>query len=162
MPRPKRSSVTLQKAEKRQAGLQSIAPTLDLGNDLTVAAYSTLIETLRSQIATYNSALSTLDDQSRQIRELEQQLRDLSEQMLLGVAAKYGKNSREYGMAGGVPKSERRRPTRKRTIDNGSEPLQSLVIATSTNGTTSEPVYETQMGMETEKRSHQGNPAIMQ
>ncbi len=108
MARPKRSSATLQRAEKREAGLQSISPILDLGNGLTLETYSDLIETLRTQIATYNSALSTLDDQSRQIKETEQQLRNLSEQMLLGVAAKYGKSSGEYGKAGGVPKSERR------------------------------------------------------
>jgi uncharacterized phage infection (PIP) family protein YhgE len=146
MARPKRSSVILQKAEKRQAGLQSIDPTLDLGNDLTLEAYSTLIETLRSQIATYNSTLSTLDDQSRQIKETERQLRNLSEQMLLGVAAKYGKDSREYGMAGGIPKSEHRRPVRKKTTENGGELLQPMIITTSTNGKTSETVNGNENG----------------
>jgi hypothetical protein len=133
MARPKRSSEVLQKAEKRQAGLQAIDPTLDLGNGLTLDAYSILIEALRSQIAIYNTALSALDDQTRQIKSIEQQLRSLSEQMLLGVAAKYGKDSREYGKAGGVPKSERRRP-RKPTTDKSNAPLQPLVMALSTNG----------------------------
>jgi hypothetical protein len=131
MARPKRSSVILQKAEKRQAGLQSIAPALDLGNQLTLDTYSTLIENLRSQVAIYNRALSALDDQSRQLKETEQQLRSLSEQMLLGVAAKYGKDSREYGKAGGTPKSERRRPVRKNATQTAtstsSEPLQPAI-----------------------------------
>ncbi len=87
MARSKRSSATLQKAEKREASLQSISPTLDLEHGLTLAAYSTLIETLRLQIATYNSALSQVDALSRQVKDTEQQLRNLSEQMLLGVAA---------------------------------------------------------------------------
>lgn len=138
MARPKRSSVTLQNAEKREAALQSISPTLDLGNSLTLETYSTLIATLRSQIATYNSALSILDDQSRQIKDTEQQLRNLSEQMLLGVAAKYGKNSGEYGKAGGVPKSERRRPSRKQNARNGETSLSSMVFPTSTNGKVAE------------------------
>jgi hypothetical protein len=137
MARPKRSSVILQKADKRQAGLQSIDPALNLGNQLTLDTYSTLIETLRSQIATYNSALSTLDDQSRQIKETELQLRSLSEQMLLGVAAKYGKDSREYGKAGGTPKSERRRPDRKE-VTPSDQLLKPLAIAPSTNGKASE------------------------
>jgi hypothetical protein len=128
MTRPKRSSVILQKAEKRQAGLQSIDPLLNLGNQLTLDSYSILIETLRSQIATYNRTLSSLDDQSRQLKETEQQLRNLTEQMLLGVAAKYGKNSREYGKAGGIPKSERRRPVRKTTQPN-SETQQPAIAA---------------------------------
>ncbi len=136
MARPKRSSEVLQKAEKRKAGLQSISPTLDLGNELTLEKYSALIETLQSQVSSYNSALSTLDDQSRQIKDTEQQLRNLSEQMLLGVAAKYGKNSGEYGKAGGIPKNERRRPTRKPPTESESERLQPLVIPPSTNENT--------------------------
>jgi hypothetical protein len=111
--RPKRSSITLKRAEHRAAGMESIDPALDLGNDLTLESYSALIQTLQAQIRTYNSALSDLDDLSRHIKDTELQLRNLSEQMLLGVAAKYGKNSHEYGKAGGVPKSERRRPVRK-------------------------------------------------
>lgn len=138
MARPKRSSATLQKAEKREAGLQSISPTLDLGNQLTIEGYATLIQTLRSQIATYNSALSNLDDLSRTIKDTEQQLRNLSEQMLLGVAAKYGKNSSEYGKAGGVPKSERRRSTRKKTAVSNVDLLQSLPNIDSSNEPTTE------------------------
>ena len=135
MARPKRSSVILQKAEQRQAGLQSIAPALDLGNQLTLDTYSTLIETLRSQVATYNRALSAIDDQSRQIKETEQHLRNLSEQMLLGVAAKYGKDSREYGKAGGVPKSERRRPIRKTTAQPTVQPTVQPATPTSSEPT---------------------------
>jgi hypothetical protein len=138
MVRPKRSSAILQRAEKREAGLQSISSTLDLGNGLTLKAYSILIDTLRSQIATYNSALSTLDDQSRQIKDTEQQLRNLSEQMLLGVAAKYGKNSGEYGKAGGIPKSERRRPIRKKPTENGVASPQPSNTTALANGKTFE------------------------
>ena len=120
--------------------MQSISPTLDLGNQLTLEGYTTLIETLRSQITAYNSALSTLDDQSRQIKETEQHLRNLSEQMLLGVAAKYGKNSGEYGKAGGVPKSERRRPSQKQAGESSVTTLQPLITTAATNGKASEAV----------------------
>ncbi|MBW4582827.1 MAG: hypothetical protein KME42_24940 [Tildeniella nuda ZEHNDER 1965/U140] len=140
MVRPKRSSATLQSAEKREAGLQSISPTLDLGNQLTLEGYSTLIQTLRSQITTYNSDLSSLDNLSRKIKDTEQQLRNLSEQMLLGVAAKYGKGSGEYGKAGGIPKGERRRPTRKKATESSDDPLQPLVIAAPTNAKIAEPI----------------------
>ena len=133
MARQKRSSTALQKAEKREAGLQSISPILDLGNTLTLAKYSDLIQTLRSQIATYNSDLSNLDNQSRQIRGTEQQMRDLSEQMLLGVAAKYGKNSGEYGKAGGVLKSERRRSASKHVAESRDELLSPTVIPSLTS-----------------------------
>ena len=134
MARLKRSSSALQKAEQREAGLQSISSTLDLGNELTLKAYSEQIAALRAQITTYNSALSDLDDLSRDIREAERQLRDLSEQMLLGVAAKYGKDSGEYGKAGGVPKSERRRSIRKKSTDRDDTSSGTPVMAVSRNG----------------------------
>jgi DNA primase large subunit len=139
MARPKRASVALQNAEKREVGLRSISPTLELGNGLTLAAYSAAIETLRTQIAEYNIALSNVDDLARQIKDKEKQLRNLSEQMLLAVAATYGKDSGEYGKAGGVPKSERRRP-RKQPTEKSVEFLQPRVTPAPTNGKTSEPV----------------------
>jgi len=40
---------------------------------------------------------------------LWKKLSDLTDRMLIGIAFKYGKDSREYGMAGGVRKSERLR-----------------------------------------------------
>jgi hypothetical protein len=140
--RPKRSSKTLQKAEQREAGLQSISSDLDLGNGLTLETYSALIQTLRLEVAAYNAALSNIDDLTRQIRSTEQKLRDLSEQMLLGVAAKYGKNSREYGKAGGVPKSEYRRATQKKTAAPSGDLLQPSVRSTSINETAVESVNE--------------------
>ena len=43
----------------------------------------------------------------------EKALRDLNERCLSGVAAKYRKDSSEYEKAGGMRKSERKRPVRK-------------------------------------------------
>jgi hypothetical protein len=43
---------------------------------------------------------------------MEQEVGDLTEQMLLGVGAKYGKNSGEYSMAGGKRKVDRKKPVR--------------------------------------------------
>ncbi len=37
----------------------------------------------------------------------------MSEDMLIGVASKYGKDSYEYKLAGGTRRSERKRPVRK-------------------------------------------------
>ena len=74
--------------------------------------------------------LSSLDDLSRQIKDTEYQMRDLSEQMLLGVAAKYGKNSGEYGKVGGVLKSEYRRSVRKNAAESKDELLTAMVTPT--------------------------------
>ena len=71
------------------------------------------LELLRSQLATYNESLSFVDRALSTVRDTEKEIRDLSERMLIAVAAKYGKNSYEYEMAGGIRKSERKRPMRK-------------------------------------------------
>jgi hypothetical protein len=47
------------------------------------------------------------------VRDPEKEIRVLSERMLIAMAAKYGKDSYEYEMAGGMRKSDRKRPTRK-------------------------------------------------
>ena len=56
---------------------------------------------------------TVLDGQLNDLTDGEKALADLSERMLGGVASKFGKNSSEYEMAGGVRKSDRKRPVRK-------------------------------------------------
>ena len=114
MPRQKRSSRVLDKADKRVAALMSIAPDLDLGNDLNQAAYLEQIGTLRERLTLYNTTLSNVDQYHNDVNDLEQTVSDLSEQMLLAVAVKYGKNSNEYEMAGGIRKRDRKRPVRSK------------------------------------------------
>jgi hypothetical protein len=113
MARRKRSSKALEKADRRIASLRSISPDLNLGNGLTVDVYTTLITDMRDRLAAYNTVLSTVDKTYNDMLLIEQKLGDYSELLLLGVATKFGKNSDEYEMAGGVKKSDRKRSTRK-------------------------------------------------
>ncbi|WP_341525188.1 hypothetical protein WKK05_21575 [Nostoc sp. UHCC 0302] len=112
MARLKRTSQTLEKAERRAASISSIDPNLDLGNGLTQPAFSTLIEKMRTRENVYNTALSNLDKFYREMLETERELADMAEHMLMAVATRYGKSSVEYGMAGGVPKNQRRKGLR--------------------------------------------------
>ena len=112
MGRQKRSSAALEQAERRSAAMRSIDENLDLGNGLKLADYDQLIQTVRGDIATYNELLSDSDRAGSAVKDGEKLLRDLSERMLIAVAAKYGKNSYEYEMAGGTRKSERKKPSR--------------------------------------------------
>ena len=61
MPRSKRSSKVLDRAERRIAAIKSISVTLDLGNGHTVDSFNTAIEATRTKLSTYNSSLSTTD-----------------------------------------------------------------------------------------------------
>ncbi|WP_223279999.1 hypothetical protein [Nostoc sp. PA-18-2419] len=47
-----------------------------------------------------------MDKTHNAVEEAERVLNDYSEHMLLSVASRYGKNSDEYGMAGGTRKSQ--------------------------------------------------------
>jgi hypothetical protein len=113
MSRPKRGSKALDRAQRRIAALKSISPTLDLGNGVTIESFATAIKTTQDKLEVYNSSLSTVDLTQEALELAEKSLMELSEHMLVSVAAKYGKNSDEYKMAGGVRRSDRKRPLRK-------------------------------------------------
>lgn len=113
MPRPKRSSPVLEKGNRRAAALKSISPDLNLGERLTLERYQLELDKLQSQLDTYNESLSFVDRALSVVRDTEKEIKVLSERMLIAVAAKYGKDSYEYEMAGGTRKSDRKRPTRK-------------------------------------------------
>ncbi|BDI17453.1 hypothetical protein ANSO36C_32550 [Nostoc cf. commune SO-36] len=59
-----------------------------------------------------------VDSSRTEIEEMEKHLSQLSEKMLMVVAIKYGKDSREYEMAGGVRSSDRIRKIRSSRLKN--------------------------------------------
>ncbi|NJL38099.1 MAG: hypothetical protein HC899_16180 [Leptolyngbyaceae cyanobacterium SM1_4_3] len=119
MARRKRSSLTLERAERRAAGMRSIQADLDLGNGMTVEAYTTAVEAMRDTQNKYNTLLSSVDQAYNDMLAMEKDLAELSERMLSAVSVKYGRNSTEYEMAGGVRRSERR--SRQPKEDNTSQ-----------------------------------------
>lgn len=124
MGRQKRTSRALKNAEHRYAGLYSIDQLTSLDNKINLEDYKDKIEALRNELKNYNAILSSADRAANIVNQLETELNNLSEQMLLGVAAHFGKDSHEYEMAGGTRKSERRRPSRssKNTDANKTAP----------------------------------------
>ncbi|MEH2173558.1 hypothetical protein [Nostoc sp.] len=134
MARRKRTSVVLEKAVRRAAGINSIDPSLDLGNGLTLPAFSTLIETMRTKENAYNSALSSLDKLYREMLETEDELGDMTEHMLMAVGTRYGKSSVEYGMAGGVPKKQRRKRLRGESLTPSNEQPSFVASVEGKNG----------------------------
>jgi hypothetical protein len=113
MGRLKKDSQHLSKAITRAASLSSIDASMDLGNGITLAKYNTVITDLKNSQNIYNAVLSTVDEKLNIVRASEKIVADYSERILAGVGSKYGKNSNEYEMAGGVKKSDRKRPVRK-------------------------------------------------
>ena len=95
-------------AEQRRNALVAIDPNLDLGNGLTLPNFSGSIVQLRDKLDGYNTMMSMLDGMLEELRTLENLVADQRELMLMGVAAKFGKNSDEYVTAGGKRKLNRR------------------------------------------------------
>lgn len=102
----------LDKGRTRLSSVKSINPALDLGDDLTVANYETQVTKTKDAVDFYNTTLSTIDDLYNASLAQIEILKDWNERILNGVAAKFGTNSSQYEMAGGVRKSERKKPKR--------------------------------------------------
>jgi hypothetical protein len=99
----KRRSTELEKAQARLRGLLSIQSELNLGNGLSLQDYDGLIQTTDRSLQTYNTSLSESDRTRLELIDIEAQLATLSSRILSAIAAMYGKNSKEYAMAGGKP-----------------------------------------------------------
>ncbi|BAY27993.1 hypothetical protein NIES2100_78220 [Calothrix sp. NIES-2100] len=102
-----RGSRVLEKAVLRCTQLEAIDPNMNFEDTCNLQYLRQLIEKLRSQLDSYNNALKLLDSIRTEIETMEKSLSELSGRLLLGVACKYGNNSVEYMMAGGVRKSDR-------------------------------------------------------
>lgn len=105
----RKSSQVLAAAQTRAANLKSIAPVLDLGSGLTLAAYNTKITAAEAALEAYNIQLAKADALGNDFKAVEKELSALSTRMLAGVGVKYGKDSSEYEMAGGTRSSEIKR-----------------------------------------------------
>lgn len=111
MARKKKKSDAFKKLAERLSGIKAIDEKLDLGNGLSVDAITAKVNVYNAELEEYNIILRNADAKLNLIEERETSANDLSEQLLLAVAAKYGKNSQEYQMAGGKRKSDIKRNT---------------------------------------------------
>jgi hypothetical protein len=80
---------------------------------LTVAALEGEIAAVQTALKVYNTLLAKADAAANELNALEKQLGTLSGRMLAGVGARFGKDSSEYEMAGGVRTSEIKRGGKK-------------------------------------------------
>jgi len=108
----KRTSDALDRATERTNNLAKINPTMELGS-LKLVELQAKVKVAQAALDHYNGLLTQADLESDQFDDLEVELKDLNERMLTGVATEFGKDSPEYEAAGGVRKSERKKPQRK-------------------------------------------------
>jgi hypothetical protein len=120
MARQKRTSSVLEGAHQRLAGLNSITPPPDFGSTLTLAAYSTQINSFSVKLDNYNQMIAALDELQNQLDTDEAGLRETNKRMLSAVQAHYGPDSSQYQQAGGTRQRDRKRPTRRTTAKTTS------------------------------------------
>ena len=112
-----RTSRALASAIRRWERLSSIFPVPDFGVGFSIADFKAKIDAVVALEANYNRARSEVDAQLTTLKKAEKELLDYRERILIAVAFLYGKDSEEYVAAGGVRKSEQKRP-RLRTVSS--------------------------------------------
>ncbi|TFI55533.1 hypothetical protein BLD44_003060 [Mastigocladus laminosus UU774] len=130
MPRKKRSSRILKKAQFRVAGLKAIDPNLKFDETCNLQNLTQLIEQFHNMLNDYNAAVAIVDSSKKKLDEMEKILSQVSDKMLMGVGFKYGKNSDEYELAGGVRESERIRKSRLTRLKSNPDKIPDENIIT--------------------------------
>ena len=95
------------------AAVKTISPTFTFSQGLTLTEFEEKVNKISFTLDKFNGLLGEADELANQIDALEADLKDWNERLLLSVASFYGKNSNEYEKAGGVRKSDRKKPVRK-------------------------------------------------
>ncbi|MEH1946681.1 MAG: hypothetical protein V7K77_06950 [Nostoc sp.] len=123
MTRRKRSSRILEKAEFRVAGLKAIDPKINFDDTYNLQNLTQLIDNFHNMLDEYNAAIAMIDSSRKKLDEMEKTLSQVSDKMLMGVGFKYGKNSNEYELAGGVRDSERIRKSRLTRLKSNTDKI---------------------------------------
>ncbi len=108
--RPTRMSPTLDDGLRRLERIRAIDPLPNFGTGFSISEYETSLNELKTVLGSYNTAIATVDQLLTQLKMKEKSIRDLRERLLTAIAFIYGKDSDEYVAAGGIRKSERKRP----------------------------------------------------
>ena len=129
MARLKRGSQTLVKAQHRASRLHNVDARLNMGAGVSLAAFRRDMARTEARLEAYNFLLAQADGALIDLVQAEKRLADLSERLLQGVAARYGRDSGKYEIAGGTAKSEVRRRQQRRAAQRAVARPASKVVA---------------------------------
>jgi phage shock protein A len=123
MSKQKTQSRILLIAERRLAGMVSIDPNLDLGQGRTVAAFRTMLERVKSQVAHYNAQIARLEGERNQVKAAESAMGEQNRDYLAAVGLHFGYDSTEFEQVGGkIRKKSRRSNPAKESQGSGTAP----------------------------------------
>ena len=96
-------------AAARAAGLESVDPLPEIGTEISLAGFKAVIAEGQAKLTSYNTLLAEVDEAQNVLDAAEKKIGDYSSRFLAAIAAKFGRDSNEYEMAGGTRTSEHRR-----------------------------------------------------
>jgi len=108
MDRKKRKSRIVDIANQRINGIESFAPELNFGNNKSLQNYKNLTQKVETAITIYNQKMSEKNQAKKDLDQKQKELAGLNTEMLAGVKAIYGRDSKEYEKLGGTPYSKRK------------------------------------------------------
>ena len=111
--RRSRTSKSLQISRRRLDKLSGVNPAPNLAAGITISDFAAKIDEVAATESSYNTSLSESDTILTVLKVKERELRDIRERMLTAIAFLYGKDTEQYVAAGGIRKSERKRPRAK-------------------------------------------------
>jgi hypothetical protein len=112
-------SAVLEDSLRRLERVKAIEPLPNFGTGFTLVEFETSLNELRSILAWYNTSIGVSDQLLTQLKTKEKSVRDMRERLLTAIAFIFGKDSDQYVAAGGIRKSERKRP-RPRIISSAT------------------------------------------
>lgn len=114
--RKKQESEEIKELWKIVAGMKAIDPAFDAGTGVTLAVAEALINEGIVALDECNQAVAVADDKDNIYAAKNKKIRAFKKKVLPAGGLKYGTDSSEYEMLGGVRDSERKKPVRKPNV----------------------------------------------
>lgn len=111
--RKKQETEEMRELRKKIAGMKSIDGAYDSGSGITVAAAEAMLKGGVDALEESNKAVAVADDKDNILKDTIKQIRAFNKKILPAAGLKYGTDSSEYEMLGGVRDSERKKRTAK-------------------------------------------------
>ena len=101
-------------AKVRHSNLKKIDANYELSKRFTLATGESKVGTLQNLEDRCNALWNELETAKLKMKEAEADINDHFVEALQGVSSTFGADSTQYELAGGVPKSKRKNPTKAR------------------------------------------------
>lgn len=113
--RRKNATEEMRELAQKIAGMKTIDANYDAGNGVTLRAAEELLARGETSMGNCNQAVAAADDADNTFKAVNKEIRAFNKKVLPATGLKYGTDSSQYELVGGVRESERKRPARKKT-----------------------------------------------